>query len=245
MSYLFDSIDSFTESIEAHFDSVAYSLQETFRTTTWLPESMKPTPPPPSYVPPVMRPPIGYFAASRIWISEHRAVTAAVVAFVGTGAFIVWHRRNSDRAKRRAKRSKHGARTEVVILAGSPHSQMTRALSLDLERRGFIVYIPVNSLSEEQVIQSESRPDIRPLSLDITSVRNLPYSFLLLLLTSRSRRRPKRLSESSATTSQHRNITLQLPPPINCISPHLYFSPRPISSLELFPICPLRTGQTP
>ena len=57
-----------------------------------------------------------------------------------------------------------------MVLAGSPHSPLTRSLSLDLERRGFIVYIPVSTLSEEQVIQSESRADIRPLNMDITSV---------------------------------------------------------------------------
>ena len=97
-------------------------------------------------------------------------MTAAVIAFVGTGAFIVWRRRRADRAKRRAKRAKNGARTEVVVLAGSPHSPLTRAMSLELERRGFIIYIPVNSVTEEQVVQGESRADIRALNLDITSV---------------------------------------------------------------------------
>lgn len=170
MAFVFDSLDSFTESIEAHFESVARSLQDTFRDTPWLPDSIKPRPPTPSRSMPSIRAPASYFEASRDWISKHRAVSAAVVGFVGTTAYIVWRRRRSDKAKRRAKRAKTGARTEVVVLAGSPYSPLTRSLSLDLERRGFIVYIPVNSLSEEQLIRAESRADIRPLSLDITDV---------------------------------------------------------------------------
>lgn len=100
-------------------------------------------------------------------------MTVAIFAFVGTGAFVViWRRRRrSNGAKRRARRAKNGSRTEVVVLAGSPYSPLTRSLSLDLERRGFIVYIPVTDFSEEQMVKSESRGDIRPLNLDIASVR--------------------------------------------------------------------------
>ena len=170
IAYMQDSLNFLTETIEAHFESVARSLQDTFRATPWLPDSIKPTPKPPSRIPKIVYPPASYLEASRHWVSEHRAVSAAVVAFVGTGVFIVWRRRRSERAKRRAKRAKNGARTEVVVLAGSPHSPLTRSLSLDLERRGFIVYIPVSSVPEEQVIQGESRADIRALNLDITSV---------------------------------------------------------------------------
>lgn len=173
MNHIFDSIGGgfgvAFERIDKHFEMVSQSLKDTFRATPWLPDSIKPRPPPPPRhrIPPV---PGGYFEASRIWISEHRAVTAAVVAFVGTGAFVIWRRRRSDRAKRRAKRAKNGSRTEIVVLAGSPHSPLTRSLSLELERRGFIVYIPASSVSEEQIIQSEARPDIRALNLDITSL---------------------------------------------------------------------------
>ncbi len=177
MSYILDSIDSFTEGIEQHFESVSRSLKDTFRDSSWLPDSMKPVPPPPS-VRITPKSPVKYLEASRDWISEHRAVTAAVIAFFGTGAFIIWRTRRSDRAKRRAKKAKNGSRTEVVVLAGSPHSPLTRSLSLELERRGFIVYIPVNSLAEEHLIRSESRGDIHPLSLDITSVRALLSTIL-------------------------------------------------------------------
>lgn len=172
ISYLTDSVDYFTEGIERHFESVSRSLKDSWRDSPWLPDYVKPLPPPPT-TRRVPRIPPGYYEASRDWLLEHRAVTAAVIAFVGTGAFIIWRRRTSDRAKRRARKAKNGSRTEVIVLAGSPHSPLTRSLSRELERRGFIVYIPVASLSEEQIIQSESKGDIRPLNLDITSVRSL------------------------------------------------------------------------
>ena len=169
MSSILDSVNAFTEAIDRHFEFVGRSLKDTFRDTPWLPASIKPKPPLPRRVP-VVAIPLGYFEATRLWVSEHRTLTAAVVAFVGTGAFVVWRRRRNDRVKRRAGRAKNGSRTEVVVLAGSPHSPLTRSLSLDLERRGFIVYIPVSTLTEEQIIQSESRADIHPLNMDITSV---------------------------------------------------------------------------
>ena len=172
LSHIYESIDALTEGIEQHFESVSRSLKDTVRASPWLPDSIKPSPPPPIFRK-VSILPATYFERSRDWLSEHRAVTAAVVAFIGTGAFIIWRRKRSDRAKRRAKKARNGSRTEVIVLVGSPHSPLTRSISGDLERRGFIVYIPVGSLSEEKLVQSESRADIRPLSLDITSVRIL------------------------------------------------------------------------
>lgn len=44
---------------------------------------------------------------------------------------------------------------------------MTRSLSLDLERRGFIVYIVCSTMDEEQQVLGESRADVRPLHLDV------------------------------------------------------------------------------
>ena len=64
----------------------------------------------------------------------------------------------------------NGAKTEVVILAGSPYSDLTRSTALDLERRGFIVYIPVGSLDEESKIADMRVSDIRSLNFDISSV---------------------------------------------------------------------------
>jgi hypothetical protein len=166
-----DNIMPDFDNIEKHFKAVANSLleypiaasiRETIQSSPWL--YKKPAPPPP----PRQTVPIKYIAACKHWVSEHRAVSAAIIAFLETGAIIIWRQRRADRTKRRPKRAKNGARTEVAVLAGSP---LTRSLSLDLERRGFIVYILVSSLFEEQLVQSGFRADIRPLHLDVTSVR--------------------------------------------------------------------------
>jgi hypothetical protein len=79
-------------------------------------------------------------------------------------------KKSSYRKKRRAKRAVSGARTEVVVVAGSPSEPITRSISLDLERRGFIVYIVCNTIEEEVMVQNESRPDIKPLMIDIVDV---------------------------------------------------------------------------
>lgn len=60
--------------------------------------------------------------------------------------------------------------TLVVVVVGSPLEPMTKAISVDLERRGYIVYITVSSAEEEHVIKSQHTEDIRPLWLDLTVV---------------------------------------------------------------------------
>ena len=172
-----DEFIKICDSVEAHFVSVGTSINEAIRATTWLPDAVKPPPRAPSSRHITSKIPLGYFEVSQKWVSEHRAVTAAIVAFVGTSVFIIWRRRRSQRSKRRARRGKHGLKTEVVVLVGSPHSSLTRSLALNLERRGFIVYIPVSDPSEEHHVRSESRADIRPLHLDITSVSCSSYPF--------------------------------------------------------------------
>lgn len=48
---------------------------------------------------------------------------------------------------------------------------MTRAVILDLERRGFVVYVVASSQAEEHIIKSERKPDVLPLHLDVSDVR--------------------------------------------------------------------------
>lgn len=103
-------------------------------------------------------------------MNDNRALTAAVIAFVGTGTYLVLRRQRLDGRKRRAKRGTNGAKTELVVLAGSPYSTNTKSIALDLERRGFLVYIPVGSLEEEQAIAELRVPDVHSLNFDITSV---------------------------------------------------------------------------
>ena len=72
----------------------------------------------------------------------------------------------------------------MIVIAGSPNEPVCRSLSLDLERRGFIVYMLVGSIEDEHTVQNESRADIRPLNIDITEV-GLMFCFVLGLVDGR------------------------------------------------------------
>ncbi|GMM33771.1 hypothetical protein DASC09_010960 [Saccharomycopsis crataegensis] len=67
---------------------------------------------------------------------------------------------------RRAKRLKNGARTNVVIIIGSPLEPLIRIVANDLEKRGFIVYITAINEREIQEINAENSEDIRAFKLD-------------------------------------------------------------------------------
>jgi len=58
----------------------------------------------------------------------------------------------------------------MAVIAGPPNSPMVKSLSLDLERRGFIVYIVCSDMEEEQQVRGEPRADVRPLHLDVADV---------------------------------------------------------------------------
>ena len=53
---------------------------------------------------------------------------------------------------------------------------MSRSIILDLERRGFIVYVATDDPTQKEDIKSEGKPDILPLHLDITNVH---FSFFV------------------------------------------------------------------
>ncbi|KAF2847912.1 DUF1776-domain-containing protein [Plenodomus tracheiphilus IPT5] len=159
-------IRSFTGSVfdatDAHFASVAGYVRSHLP-ENWRPQYSRPPPPPP----PPHTLTNAYIQRLQDWVLQHRAVTAAVVAFVGTGGFLLWREKKKYNRKRRARKASNGARMEVVVISGPPNSPIVRSLSFDLERRGFIVYIVCSNMDEEQQVLSESRADVRPLHLDI------------------------------------------------------------------------------
>ncbi|KAF2151365.1 DUF1776-domain-containing protein [Myriangium duriaei CBS 260.36] len=159
--YLFDlaarQYNETAEVIERHFENVADQIRD------WMPRRMQHIVPPP---PPKRSIPATYLSSLQTWALRNRALTAGIVAFVGTGAVYLLFQRRSYRQKRRARRTATGARTEVVVLAGSPTSPLTTALALDLERRGYIVYVVAYTQEDAQHVRSQSRVDILPLNLD-------------------------------------------------------------------------------
>ncbi|KAL6712016.1 hypothetical protein ACN47E_003059 [Coniothyrium glycines] len=156
-----DATTSVLDATDAHFAAVAGFIKRQLP-ETWLPQRARPPPPPPPH--PVTG---AYLPRLQDWVLRNRALSAAIVAFVTTGGILLWREKAKHNRKRRARRASNGARQEVVVLAGPPNSPITRSLSLDLERRGFIVYIVCASMDEEQQVLSESRADVKPLHLDI------------------------------------------------------------------------------
>ena len=175
MNHVADAIDSYVSAISDH-------LREVMGPTSWIPDSVKSSgsvipswqPPPP--------PPPSLLELTQRWISRNRAVSAAVVSFIGTGAFLIWRQRRLYRMKRRAKRAGDGGKMEVIVLAGSSHSPLASSLALDLDRRGFIVYITVSSHAEEEAVKTLQgkgihQTSIYPLFIDLTSVSYTSHLF--------------------------------------------------------------------
>ena len=158
--------------VERDFNLAADSIRAAAQHAPWLPEAIRPPPPPPRSACCAAAPSLGYLGRLQCWVNRNRALTAALLAFVGTGTFLVWRRRRLLRQRRRARRAPNGAKTELVVLAGSPFVPLTRSLALDLERRGFLVHIPVGSPEEEAAVLEYRGSDIRPLNFDVTSVRD-------------------------------------------------------------------------
>lgn len=157
-----------TEYIEAHLDRVAAHLREKLSTSQWIPESARPKMPPK----PVIQPQPGlfpFFNQVHDWVLKNKLLTGTFVVGLGVSIFM-YRRRRAYGKKRRAKRASNGARTEVVVIAGSPSEPIVRSIALDLERRGFIVMVVCNDVDEEVLVQNEARGDIKPLMIDVSEV---------------------------------------------------------------------------
>ncbi|KAM3420111.1 hypothetical protein BST61_g3413 [Cercospora zeina] len=162
VKYAQRQFDEITANIERHFDQVAGQLRESF--------SHQRPPTPPQRLPP----PTTYQSIER-WVLRHKALTAAAVAFLVTGSIsaVVYIKSKDLKRKRRARKSTSGARTDVVVVAGAVANPLTTALYLDLERRGFVVYVVTNTPEDEHYIRAQSRSDLHILS--IRPVEDDPY----------------------------------------------------------------------
>ncbi|PKX89712.1 DUF1776 domain-containing protein [Aspergillus novofumigatus IBT 16806] len=155
------------DSIDRQVDHVATVIRDTLSHQSWLPPAIRPSPK--TY-------PSFHAARSQSftdraydWMIRNRAWSAALIAFIGTTSVLYFGSSKLHGRRRKARRAGNGARKEIVVVAGSPHEPMTRAIATDLERRGYIVFITVTSAQEEQLVRSENRMDIRALWLDLTA----------------------------------------------------------------------------
>ncbi|KAK3706331.1 hypothetical protein LTR37_012846 [Vermiconidia calcicola] len=165
--HLFDyarkQFNEIADDVERHFELVAGQLRE------WIPADkivrMNPRP-----AAQRLPPPTTYQAVQR-WVSTHRALTIGAVCFLVTGSIgtLVHIKSQQHKRKRRARKSASGARTDVVVVAGAVANPLTSALYLDLERRGFVVYVVANTIEEEHYVRTQSRADLLPLHLDLVN----------------------------------------------------------------------------
>lgn len=136
----------------------------------WIPDSIRPPVRSVSHKFSAPAPPPTFLEKTSTWVSKNRTAIAVVLAFAGTTAILIYRRKKAHAKKRRARRDRNGKKKEIVVLAcPSFHDPLTRSLALDLDRRGYIVYITVSSNEEDRLVQSEGKWDIRPLWMDMTS----------------------------------------------------------------------------
>lgn len=159
--------------IESQVDKAAGHAREFLSSQDWIPDAVRPRGKPPPTA--ALALPTSLYDKAQDWVSRHKILTGFIVLTTGVIVYRGYRKSTLYRKTRRARRARNGARLEVVVIAGSPNLPVTRSLSLDLERRGFIVYITCNTIDDEVVVQNLSRPDIRPLSIDITDVRLCLY----------------------------------------------------------------------
>ena len=132
-----------------------------------MPDQFRPRPPPP---PAIITIPASALERFQNWLSRHKILVGFIVVTTGVVAYRTYQNTARWRKTRRARRARSGGRMDVVVVAGSPALPLTRSLSLDLERKGFVVFIVSNSHDDDVMVQNLARPDIRPLGIDITDV---------------------------------------------------------------------------
>ncbi len=161
--------DDIADYVEAHVDKVAATLRETLSHAEWIPESARPkTIQKPQSVPLTVAPVTGLYNRVNTWVMKNKLLTGTFIVGIGAGLYMVQRRKALYHKKRRARRAGNGARLEVVVIAGSITEPIVKSLALDLERRGFVVYIVCDSMQDELSVQNMGSADIRPLLVDVT-----------------------------------------------------------------------------
>ncbi|KAI1124055.1 DUF1776-domain-containing protein [Nemania abortiva] len=155
--------------IDKAVDRAAVNVRDTLASTPWIPDYARPKTLSP---PPLPAASVSTWESMQSWVARHKLLTGLAVCVVGYATYRTVRYSKLIRKARRARRARNGGRLEVVVIAGSPSLPLTKSLALDLERRGFIVYVVCNTIEDEVMVQSLSRPDIRGLSIDITDPPN-------------------------------------------------------------------------
>ena len=161
--------------IEEQSNTLASQIRNVAESASWIPESVRPPVREVSHVHGAQVPAQGIVGKFGSWISRNRTAVAVVLAFTGTTAALVYRQRKNYTRRRRARRGRNGKKVEIVVLACSSfHHPYTRSLALDLDRRGYIVYITVSSEEDDRLVRSEGKLDIKPLRMDFSQPKLSP-----------------------------------------------------------------------
>ena len=167
--------DEVADYVEAQVDRAAAKLRETLSHAEWVPESVRPRPPPkPVSLPRSMSlAPATLYTRINSWVLRNKILTGTFVVGIGASIWMVHSNRAHYARKRRARRAGNGGRVEAVVIAGSFNEPIVKSLARDLERRGFIVYVVCESVHDEMLVQNEGSSDIRPLLINVLEVCQL------------------------------------------------------------------------
>jgi hypothetical protein len=202
-------------------DKAASTVRDLLSSSPWIPDSVRPTPHPVFVAASV--PPATVLEKMQDWVLRHKLITGVAVIATGTISYRMYRNNQSRHKTRRARRSKrNGGRMDVLVIAGSPALPLTRSLALDMERKGFIVFVICNSVEDEHLLQHLSRPDIRPLSIDVTDVSACSRPAMPASNNARSLPVPTRPSTGLPCSSKP--PTFPSPWPNQTISPSRLFS---------------------
>ena len=153
--------------MDSKADALARQIRDSVANDSWLPTGIRraPPPPPPSFQ---VSPSSSLSATLSDWLWAHHWTVALIAAGVtGSVTYNILYIKHKSSKKRRARRASNNARKEVVVISGSPHDPITKSVALDMERRGFIVFVVVNSMDDEQVVLNMGGRDMRPLNIDL------------------------------------------------------------------------------
>lgn len=77
-------------------------------------------------------PPRGLTDRAQDWMARHRALTAAIVAFVGTGCVLLYGNKKLNSKRRKARKAGNGSRKEIVGTLGDTLQPATSVPEVDL-----------------------------------------------------------------------------------------------------------------
>ncbi|KAF1812147.1 DUF1776-domain-containing protein [Eremomyces bilateralis CBS 781.70] len=168
LAHISDQVAKFTTTAAEHFDASVDTAAASIRHAI---DSLQPPPPPPPPPPRVATSflthgPLGrVFGPVTRWCERHVLAAWTIGTFVGVGgmaAGVQWWRYQGARrvGKMRAKRGERGERVEVVVVGGG-WSGLVRSVALSLERRGYIVFVMVETREEEEAVGREGREGLR------------------------------------------------------------------------------------